>query len=187
MIGAVLAGGSGRRLGSVSKAAVPLGERALVSYPIAALQSVCERVAVVCKADTELPGLPGAERWDEPAEPRHPLTGIVYALERAAGPVLVCAADMPFVTGDACRTLLAAAGSGAPAVVAVSDGVLQPVFGLYSPAALDGLREVPEDAPLTAAVEALHPARVALPPAIVRSVNTPEDLAEAKNALIPDK
>jgi len=186
VIGAILAGGSGRRLGSVSKAAVRVGGRPLVSYPIAALASVCDRVAVVCKPDTELPELPDSERWDEPDEPSHPLTGIVHALERAGGPVLVCAADMPFVTGDACRTLLAAAGSGGPAVVAVSEGVLQPVFGLYSPAALAGLRQAAEDAPLTATVEALDPARVALPPAIVRSVNTPEDLAEAKNALIPD-
>src|SRR4051812_35298678 len=37
VIGAVLAGGSGRRLGSVSKAALRLGDRTLVSYPIAAL------------------------------------------------------------------------------------------------------------------------------------------------------
>lgn len=185
MIGAVLAGGSGRRLGSVSKAAVAIGERPLVSYPLAALASVCERTAVVCKPDTELPALEQAERWDEPPEPRHPLTGIVHALERADGPVLVCAADMPFVTGEACRTLLAATGGGGAAVVAASEGILQPVFGLYSPAALDPLREAPDDASLTATVEGLDPIRVALPAAIVRSVNTPEDLAEAKNALIP--
>ena len=64
-------------------------------------------------ADTELPDLPGTERWDEPDEPRHPLTGIVHALATAGGPVLVCAADMPFVTADACRTLLQAAATGA--------------------------------------------------------------------------
>jgi molybdopterin-guanine dinucleotide biosynthesis protein A len=187
MIGAVLAGGAGRRLGTRSKAAVPLGGRPLVSYPLEALAVVCERLAVVCKSDTELPELAGAERWDEPAEPRHPLAGIVYALERAGAPVLVCAADMPFVTGDACRTLVAAAGAGGPAVVAASGGVLQPVFALYAPAALEPLLAAPADAALTATVEALDPVRVALPPAVVRSVNTPEDLAEAKAALIPEK
>ena len=185
MIGAVLAGGAGRRLGGRSKAAVMLGDRPLVSFPLAALGSVCERVAVVCKPDSDLPNLKAAERWDEPPEPRHPLTGILHALERAGGPVLVCAADMPYVTGDACRTLLAAAGTGGPAVVAVSEGVLQPVLGLYAPAALGALRDAPADAPLTATLEALDPVRVALPPAIVRSVNTPEDLAEAEDALFP--
>jgi molybdenum cofactor guanylyltransferase len=155
--------------------------RPLASYPVAALEAVCQQVAVVCKPDTELPDL-GVDRWEEPPEPRHPLVGIVQALERADGPVLVCAADMPFVTADALRTLLAAAGSG-PAVVAVSEGVMQPVLGLYAPAALRVLRSAPGDAPLTETVEALEPARVALPPGVVRNVNTPEELAEAETAL----
>ena len=156
-----------------------MARRPLASYPAAALGAVCERVAVVCKRDTELPDLPGTERWEEPDEPRHPLTGIVHALDTAGGPVLVCAADMPFVTADACRTLLQAAGA-TPAVVATADGVLQPTFGLYAPAALEVLRSAADDAPLTRTVEALDPVRVALPAALVRSVNTPEDLAEAE-------
>ena len=179
MIGALLAGGSGSRLGAGSKAAALVGGQPLASYPVLALAAVCERVAVVCKRDTELPDLPGTERWDEPDEPRHPLTGIVHALETAGGPVLVCAADMPFVTVDACRTLLQAAGA-TPAVVATADGVLQPTFGLYAPAALEVLRAAAPDAPLTRTVEALDPARVALPAALVRSVNTPQDLAEVE-------
>jgi molybdenum cofactor guanylyltransferase len=185
LVGAVLAGGAGRRLGAGSKASALLAGRPLVSYPAAALARVCERVAVVCKADTRLPELDGVERWDEPPAPRHPRTGIVHALERAGGPVLVCAADMPFVTPDACRTLLQAAGAaaGATAVVAAAGGVLQPVFGLYGPDALGPFGEASEDAPLTATVESLEPVRVALPPALVRSVNTPEELAEAEALL----
>ncbi|HEU0023763.1 MAG TPA: NTP transferase domain-containing protein [Thermoleophilaceae bacterium] len=182
MIGVILAGGSGKRLGGGSKPTALLGGRALASYPAAALAAACERVAVVCKPDTELPDLAGVERWDEPLEPRHPLTGIVHALETAAGPVLVCAGDMPFVTPDACRTLLQAA-TAAPAVVAVADGVLQPTFGLYAPAALDHLRAAPPDAPLTQTVEGLDPAHVAFPAALVRSMNTPEDLADAEELL----
>jgi molybdopterin-guanine dinucleotide biosynthesis protein A len=159
-----------------------IGGRPLAAYPAAALGAVCERVAVVCKRDTSLPDLPGTERWEEPDEPRHPLTGIVHALVTAGGPVLVCAADMPFVTADACRTLMQAAGAS-QAVVAAADGVLQPTFGLYAPAALEVLLEAPADAPLTRTVEALDPVRVALPAALVRSVNTPEDLAEAEALL----
>jgi molybdopterin-guanine dinucleotide biosynthesis protein A len=157
--------------------------RPLASYPAQALAAVCDRVAVVCKSDTELPPLPDVERWDEPDEPRHPLTGIVHALETAGGPVLVCAADMPFVTADACRSLLQVAGQGGSAVVATAEGVLQPTFGLYAFAALDVLRAAPADAPLTSTVEALDPARVALPAALVRSVNTREELAEAEALL----
>ena len=184
MIGAVLAGGRGRRLGG-SKPDAQLAGRPLASYPVAALAGVCDRVVVLAKAATRLPELPGTERWDEPDKPRHPLTGIVHALERAEGPVLVCAADMPFVTSDALRTLLQGAGAGgnAPAVIAVADGVLQPVLGLYAPAALEVLKAAPADAPLTETVESLDPGRVALPPTLVRSVDTPEDLAEAEALL----
>ena len=163
-----------------------LAGRPLLSYPLAALLEACPRVAVVCKRATALPPLPReVERWDEPDEPRHPAAGVAHALERAGGPVLVCAADMPFVTADAFRTLLAAAGGsdGAPAAVAVAGGVLQPVLGLYGPGALQRLREGTQDSPLTETVEALEPVRVALPPALVRSVNTPEDLAEAEAQL----
>jgi molybdopterin-guanine dinucleotide biosynthesis protein A len=186
MIGAILAGGAGRRLGGRrGKPAAELAGRPLVAWPLAAVAAVCDPVAVVCKADTSLPELDGVQRWDEPDEPRHPLTGIVHALERAGGPVLVCAADMPFVTADACRSLLTAAGTGgAPAAVAVAGGVLQPVLGVYAPVALDALRDAEPDAPLTQTVEALDPARVALPPALVRSVNTPEELAEAEAELL---
>jgi molybdenum cofactor guanylyltransferase len=179
VIGALLAGEAGRRLGNEATPAALLGGRPLASYPAEALAGVCERVAVVCKRGTRLPELPDTERWEEPDEPRHPLTGIVHALERAQGPVLVCAVDMPFVTADACRTLLGAAGS-APAVVATAAGTPKPTFGLYAPAALDTLRRAPDGAPLSATVEALCPVRVALPPAIVRSIDTPAELADAE-------
>jgi molybdopterin-guanine dinucleotide biosynthesis protein A len=173
--GAILAGGAGTRLGGASKAMLELDGRPLAVHVGEALAEVCDPVAIVCKPDTELPPIAGVERWDEPAEPRHPLTGIVYALERAEGPVLVCAVDMPWVTADACRSLLDAAPGGV-AAVAAAEGEMCPVFGVYAPEALETLRIAPSDAPLRATIEALDPARVALPPALLRSVNTLGDL-----------
>jgi molybdopterin-guanine dinucleotide biosynthesis protein A len=187
VIGAVLAGGLGRRMGQGGKAARTLAGRPLLSYPLEALAEVCERVAVVCKRNTSLPAIEGLERWDEPDTPRHPLTGIVHALERAGAPVLVCGADMPFVTGDALRTLLMSSGGarGARAVIAAAGGRAQPVLGLYAPSALEPLRAAPADAPLTETVAALGPTKVALPPRMLAGVNTPEELAEAEAALGP--
>jgi molybdenum cofactor guanylyltransferase len=182
MIGAVLAGGGGRRGGRDSTPGALLAGRPLVSYPLGALADVCDRIAVVCKQDTSLPELPGTERWNEPAEPHHPLTGIVHALETAAAPVLVCAGDMPFVTADACRSLLQAASSG-PAVVATADAILQPTFGLYTPAALEAMRAASDHSPLTETIESLDPVRVALPPALVRTVSTADQLADAQALL----
>jgi len=187
VIGAVLAGGAGERLGAAAeggKPAAKLAGRPLVGYPLAALAAVCDRVAVVCKPDTQLPDLGEAERWNEPAEPRHPLTGIVHALERAGEPVLVCAADMPFVTAEACRSLLTvAARAGAVVTVAIAGDVLQPVLAVYAPVALDVLRSAAGDEPLARTVERLDPVRVALSAPLLRSVNTAEDLAAAETSV----
>jgi molybdopterin-guanine dinucleotide biosynthesis protein A len=150
VIGAVLEGADGR-----SKQV--LG-RPLRSWAEAALAAVCDPVTVV-----ELRG--GL------------LAGIADALEQAGAPVLVCGADMPFVTPDACRTLLEAAGTATgPAVVAAAGGVPQPALGLYAPAALDALRG-------NNAVEELDPIKIALPPALLETVNTPEELEEAATRL----
>ena len=156
-----------------------------MSYPLAALTEACADVAVVCKRASALPPLArGVERWEEPDEPRHPAAGVAYALERAGGSVLVCAADMPFVTAEACRRLAEAAALApeAPAVVAEAAGWLQPTFAVYRPAALPALRTAGA-AQLTRVVEALGPALVELPAAQMRSVDTPDALAAAEREL----
>jgi molybdopterin-guanine dinucleotide biosynthesis protein A len=180
-VGAVLAGGSGTRLGAPSKPAALLAGRPLISYPAEALRRVCETVVVVCKADTELPSLPAVDaRWDEPDEPRHPLTGIVHALQRAERPVLVCAADMPFVDATTLRALTEPEGS---AVVATSAGHLVPVLALYRQAALERLQAAEPNSALRETVNGLHPATVEVPPATAFSVNTLEDLQAAQARL----
>ena len=46
----------------------------------------------------------GVTVWIEPEHPRHPLVGIVQALALADGrPVLVCGADLPFVSAELVR------------------------------------------------------------------------------------
>jgi len=182
--GTVLAGGRGSRLGGDKPGALLAG-RPLISYPLAALSEVCPRVAVVCKRATALPPLSqGVERWEEPDEPRHPAAGVAHALERAGGPVLVCAADMPFVTAEDCRRLAeaAAAAPEAAAVVAEAAGWLQPTFAVYRPVALPVLRAC-GNAPLMRAVERLAPSLVSLPPDSMRSVDTPDALAAAEREL----
>lgn len=186
MVGAILAGGAGRRMGG-SKAARMLAGRPLAAYPAAALRPSCARVALVAKPGDELPDIAGVELWDgEPSEPRHPATGIAYALDQADERVLVCACDMPFVTDGECRRLIDAARDRgeAPAVVAVAGGALQPVLGIYPPSALAPLAAAAASgARLVDAVEALGPVLVELPVEAVRSVNTEEDLAAAEREL----
>ena len=180
-LGAVLAGGSGTRLGAPSKPAALLAGRPLISYPAEALRRVCETVVVVCKADTQLPSLRAVDaRWDEPDEPRHPLTGIVHALQRAERPVVICAVDMPFVDGP---TLRALTEPEAPAVVATSAGHLVPVLALYRPAALERLQAAEPNRALRETVSGLDPVTVEVAPETTRSINTPEDLAAAEARL----
>jgi molybdopterin-guanine dinucleotide biosynthesis protein A len=84
-IGAVLAGGSGRRIGG-DKATVELEGRPLVHYPLSVLRAVLDEVAIVAKQSTVLPGLDvEIAIWLEPDEPRHPLAGVVHALRWAGG------------------------------------------------------------------------------------------------------
>lgn len=178
--GAVLAGGLGTRMGTPSKPATGLAGRPLIEYSLEALAAVCGTVSIVCKRDTELPPLSRrVARWDEPDQPRHPLTGIVYALERRDGPVLVCAADMPFVEAASLRRLAAHRGE-AVAVVARAGGHLQPLLALYAPEALEVLRAAAADAPLTATVAALDPLVLEVPDRDAVSVDTPQALEHAE-------
>ena len=186
MIGVVLAGGHARRMGG-SKATLSLAGRPLIAWPLEALAATaCDRLVVVCKPATVLPSLGSeVERWDEPAEPLHPVTGLAFALERAAGEVLVCAADMPFVDRAVFEAVKEAARGepGASAVVAEAGGRLEPLLGVYRPSALGLMRAAAGDARLTVVVEGLDPVRVPVPAGTVRSVNTPHQLAEAEAEL----
>jgi molybdopterin-guanine dinucleotide biosynthesis protein A len=126
VVGAVLAGGRGRRLGG-GKATALLAGRPLLSYPLAAMAAAGIEAFVVAKPDTELPPFVSALPTDtslppggaagaagsppgrpvvaglpevvlEAAEPSHPLVGIIAALRHAGRPVVVLAGDMPLAS-----------------------------------------------------------------------------------------
>ncbi|MDW5594324.1 molybdenum cofactor guanylyltransferase [Conexibacter stalactiti] len=182
-IGVVLAGGSGRRIGG-GKAVVELHGRPLVSYPVGVLQAALGRVAVVAKADTELPPLPGVEIWTEPEEPRHPLAGIVHALDGAQGrAVVVAAGDMPFLTEQLVRHVATAEAGGRPAVVPRAGGRMQPLLARYEPPALPLLLSALSGPPrpLTEVVERLEPRLLEADgdAEAFFNVNLPEDLLTA--------
>lgn len=92
----VLAGGSGRRLGGVSKADLDVGDR-LLDLVLAALRShVNGKVVVVAPATVPVPDGVGRTMEDPPGG--GPLAGIgagVEALEGESGVVLVVGVDTP--------------------------------------------------------------------------------------------
>jgi molybdopterin-guanine dinucleotide biosynthesis protein A len=186
-IGVLLAGGRGSRLGG-AKALAPLGGRPLICHALAALRGAVGEVAIVAKPGTSLPVLPDVTVWREPAEPRHPLVGIVHALACADGrPVLVCAADLPFVTRDLLAALAAADPAGAPAVVATSaERGLQPLLGCYQPEAGALLAEAAREgtAPVRRVVSGLGPRLFEVSdPQVLFNINSAEDLAAAEALL----
>src|SRR3954453_8889358 len=180
-IGAVLAGGGGRRIGG-DKAMVELEGRPLVDYPLNVLRAVLDEVAVVAKQSTVLPGLDvEIAIWLEPEEPRHPLAGVVHALRCARGqPVVVVAGDMPFVTRGLVAALSRERSRGAAAVVPRAVGRLQPLCARYEPRALGALAGCDLPAPLSDVVGALDPRILEWPDEEpFFTVNSPEDILQA--------
>jgi molybdopterin-guanine dinucleotide biosynthesis protein A len=185
-LGAVLAGGRGTRLGQ-PKPSARVGGRALIDYPLAALQAAGVETVVVAKPRSPLPVLP-VEIWEEPAEPAHPLCGIVRALQ-GGRPVLVVGCDMPLITPAAVSWL---AGLPGPLAVPGVGGRLHPLLARYDPELAGPLeRALRHRAPLQAAIRELRPRvlgaaeirRFGDPDRLLFNVNTPEDLAEAERLL----
>jgi molybdopterin-guanine dinucleotide biosynthesis protein A len=181
-VGVILAGGRGTRMGG-SKACVNLCGRPLIDYPLQALRAALGQVAVIAKPEVELPPLPGTTLWIEPSEPHHPLVGIVEALALADGrPVLVCPADLPFITPSLITRIAETPPGGAPAVIAAG----QPLVGCYQPVAAGLLSEAARgaSAPVGEAVAAIGPLVVEVTDEReLFNVNSPDDLLLAAGLL----
>jgi molybdenum cofactor guanylyltransferase len=181
-VGAILAGGGGRRIGG-DKAIVELHGRPLISYPLETLREALGKVAILAKPDTRLPYVSGVTVWIEPEPRRHPVFGIMQALALADGrPVLVCAADLPFVSVGLVKRLAKANPGRAPAVVACAQGEMQPLLGCYQRRALPLLRGAARAAscPLRETVGALDPVLVEVDdPDELFDVDSPDDLLQA--------
>jgi molybdenum cofactor guanylyltransferase len=188
VIGAVLAGGQGTRIGE-PKATLELGGRLLLEHPLNAFSHAEIEAVVVAKLSTSLPPLP-VEVWREPDEPTHPLRGIVTALEHAEGrAVLICGCDMPFVSPGLLTSL---ATSDAPLVVPQAGGRLHPLLSRYEPQLLEPLRRALDELrPLQETVAGLEPTvideaelhELGDPELLLFNVNEPADLEQAERIL----
>jgi molybdopterin-guanine dinucleotide biosynthesis protein A len=154
-----------------------LGGRPLIAWPLAAAAAAGLDAVVVAKPDTPLPPL-GVPVWHEPASPRHPLLGIVTALERSGGPVVAVGCDQPWLPPALLAELAAGPGAAAPSV----DGAPAPLPARYPPEALDALRAaLAAEAPLRRTLAALAPTPLVLDdPGVLAGINTPEELAAAE-------
>ena len=187
-VGAILAGGLGRRLGG-RKALAELGGRPLVSRVVGVVGAAGLEPVVVAKPDTPLPRL-DCRVLTEPTEPRHPLTGLVTVLGASAGRgVVAVGCDMPFVPR---RLLSWLADLDEELAVCEVAGRLEPLLARYPQSAAVQLAEsLKRGEAVRAAVAALDPrivqehelARFGDPDEIVFNVNSPEDLERAHELL----
>jgi len=174
-LGVVLAGGAGARLGG-SKPTVELGGRPLISYPLAAFADAGIEAVVVAKAQSELPAL-DVPVVMEPAEPTHPLLGLITAIEHANGrPVVASPCDTPFVT----PTLLTALATTQATAAVREAGRLHPLLARYEPTDLAALRRgLAAGDSATATAEVLSPVLIEAGPGETFNVNSPADLDAA--------
>jgi molybdopterin-guanine dinucleotide biosynthesis protein A len=192
VIGAVLAGGASRRMGE-PKALVELAGRPLIAHAVDAVADAGLEPVVVAKPDSPIPDL-GVTILDEPAEPQHPLCGIVAALRYAdTRPVVVIGCDMPLVPPALLGTLARLAD---PVAAVAIDGEIEPLLARYEPAVEPALMaSLRAGTALRPAIEALHPRLISEsdlsaygdPNRIALNVNSPEDLELARSLLRPER
>ncbi len=192
IVGVVLAGGRGRRIGG-DKAGLELGGRPLASYPVAALQSAGLDVTLVLRENQAPPeGLERLTIVRDEVEGAGPLAGLQAVLNSMPGEwALVVSCDQPFIRVNLLHGLLSRIhDADADVILARVGDRLQPMPGLYRktclPAvqlALDGgdlaIRDLLDDLRVTELggeeLDSLDPEHVSF-----FNVNTPEDLANAR-------
>ena len=189
--GAIVAGGEATRFGNRPKGLYQVGGMRILDRVAAALRATVREVTLIANdpdASGWIPGIPAVA--DARAE-RGSLIGLHTALARAAGPVLVVAWDMPFVTHELLALIVSELADAAGAVVPEGPRGLEPMCALYTARcrpvidrALERhdlrlgslLTEVPE-------LVRIPVERVALvgdPARLFFNVNTPADLALAE-------
>jgi FdhD protein len=191
---AVMAGGRSMRMG-VDKTLLPVDGETLLARVVDAVSAVCEHTVVVTNRAEQIAeaGLP----TDTPVlidevSYQGPLGGLVTALKGAPDDwVLAVAADVPWLEPEVIRALWDAR-DGAQVVVAVTEKGVEPLLALYHRDCLPVARRVlasgrrrlvamfPELTVVELPLETLRAADPTLRSLV--NVNTPEDLAEVREA-----
>lgn len=181
----ILAGGASRRMGR-DKANLEVDGLTLLERTAALAQAAGLPVLIVGRsrpADWSLDGV----QFVKDAQPRQgPLGGLHTALTQVQGPVLVLACDMPRLSADALRWLIAEGQServGEYGLITINSGQWEPLFSVYTPRCLPLIKERIQEGRLSlhGLIEAGDFQLVEAPSWIeplLLNVNTPEELRE---------
>jgi molybdenum cofactor guanylyltransferase len=193
MIGVILAGGRGSRMGGADKALLRLGGETLLARAERRLAAQVDRVVVSANGDPARLGTGLPVVADPVAAFPGPLGGVLAGLDWAAAQggaaVVTVAVDTPFFPDDLVARLVAAR---APLAVAATEGAggsrWHGTFALWPVAARDPLRQAlgRGERKVRAVAEALGAVPVAFAATGADpffNINAPEDLVEATRIL----
>jgi uncharacterized protein YhfF/molybdopterin-guanine dinucleotide biosynthesis protein A len=173
-----------------SKALLDWSGRPLVAHVAGVVAEATAPVVVVAGPSQEVPPLPAGIDVARDAEPdQGPLEGLaagMRALTGRADAAFACGADMPFLTSEAVAQLTSALTAKWHAVVVVdADGRDQPLGAVYRLSLLGLVEELlaAGERRLGVVAERVETLRIAGDDALraaLRSVNTPEELTQAR-------
>ena len=192
-VGVVLAGGGSRRLGGIPKGLEDVGGARIIDRVAAALREVTGELLLVANDAAAATWLPGVRV----ASDVHPGVGGLAGVEAALSEgrdALVVAWDMPFVTSELLRALVAAADeSGADIALpeSISPHGCEPFCAFYSVRVRESLsrflasgggaaREFLGRIPRVQLIPAAEIAALGDSRQLFFSVNTPDDLERAR-------
>jgi molybdenum cofactor guanylyltransferase len=140
VLGVVLAGGAGSRVGGADKGLLPLGGRPLIEHVLERLRPQCDRLLIIANRNTEEYARYAPVVHDRTDGHAGPLAGLVAAFgfleaNRHASPhwVLTTPVDCPDPPRELAERLRAALAADATACCAFvrHAGAAQPLFAMY--------------------------------------------------------
>jgi molybdopterin-guanine dinucleotide biosynthesis protein A len=176
------------------KAGLLVGRRTLLQRTVDRVRAAGGEPLVIgpLRTEEEVAAAPQSDERGQPVGPAGPLGALRHGLVRCGTPVaLALACDLPLLTADFLRFLAGGVGE-LDAVVPRAAGTLHVLAAAYRRSCLDALDECVAGG-ATAVHELIAKVRVKfleeadlMPfggPAILMNVNTPEDLARARDRL----
>lgn len=185
VLGLILAGGQGQRMGGADKALLPLGPAPLIAHVSARFAPQVAGLAISANGPAArfealgVPVLPDAEDHQGAGPLAGLIAGLDWAARQGAGWLATVSCDMPFVPQDLVARL-AAAAAGRPAM-ARAGGRLHPTAALWPVAArqIVAARFAAGERRLRAALHDPQPVDFHDDPDPFANINAPADLAAA--------
>jgi molybdenum cofactor guanylyltransferase len=189
VLGLILAGGQGSRMGGVDKALIDLDGETLLARAIRRLAPQVSALAVSANGDPARFGAAHPVLTDPLTGSAGPLAGVLagldHAKEQGFGRVVTVAVDTPFFPDDLVRRLDAAQAPVAVAATTEEGGTrVHATCALWLPAAREPVRAAlaAGERKLRSVAMSLGAVCVTFPaPCAFFNVNTPEDLSEARD------